>query len=157
MSCPYKVKPLPHEFCQECIANGCFPWDDNPLLLCGELGGLLPNVYVTENGVIIKCASFRRVDEDMWMAHLSDLKREAKLNEETRMRAMHGEAFSSEMLPAERATAKHRCVHRCVRCNGLFAEPDITYAPDPYHSDINQDDTPVWECDKCRRESHDDI
>jgi hypothetical protein len=32
-----------------------------------------------------------------------------------------------------------------------------TYGPDPYAADINDDDTPVWECEDCRHESAMDI
>lgn len=28
-----------------------------------------------------------------------------------------------------------------------------TYGPDPYQSDVNNDDTPVWKCGLCRHES----
>lgn len=34
---------------------------------------------------------------------------------------------------------------------------NITYAPNPFASEINGDDTPVWMCEDCRYESAMDI
>jgi len=47
--------------------------------------------------------------------------------------------------------------HRCVNCGKLFDEKDIVFAPDPFEEEINENDTPVWECEKCREESAGDI
>lgn len=45
----------------------------------------------------------------------------------------------------------------CDHCGEVFQEKDLTYGPDPYTSEINDDETPVWLCDKCYEESCDDI
>lgn len=42
----------------------------------------------------------------------------------------------------------------CFRCGTTEA---LTFGPDPYNSDVNDDDTDVWECDRCRQDSADDI
>ena len=42
----------------------------------------------------------------------------------------------------------------CFRCN---TTEDVTYGPDPYDADVNNDSTPVWECGRCRAESAGDI
>ena len=34
---------------------------------------------------------------------------------------------------------------------------NLEYGPDPYAQDVNEDDTPVWECGNCRYESVQDI
>lgn len=47
--------------------------------------------------------------------------------------------------------------HQCVMCDKWFDEETITFAPDPFSSEINDDDTPVWECDDCREERKDEI
>ena len=48
-----------------------------------------------------QCLSYKQVTPELWLSHLEDLKREAKSNEEVRKRAMLGEAWSSDELPAE--------------------------------------------------------
>ena len=50
----------------------------------------------------------------------------------------------------------------CVRyeapvCCCCGSTEDITFGPDPYNSDINNDHTRVWECGACRQISADDI
>lgn len=47
-----------------------------------------------------------------------------------------------------------RAVSKCPRCGEV---KDLWYGPDPYQSDINDDDTPVWQCDDCAYESAQDI
>ncbi len=42
----------------------------------------------------------------------------------------------------------------CCRCGGTI---DVEYWPDPYAWEIAMDDTPVWECRACRKQSADDI
>lgn len=42
----------------------------------------------------------------------------------------------------------------CERCGSTYR---VTFEPDPYQHDINGDDTPVWECARCRSESAADI
>jgi len=89
--------------------NGCYPWNRNPLLLCGLLGGLLPTVLWKQNEEEIprQCLDYKKATEEFWLTHLEDLKQEANSNEEIRMRAMRGDAYSSELLPAE-SVNKHQ-------------------------------------------------
>lgn len=42
----------------------------------------------------------------------------------------------------------------CERCGSTY---QVTFEPDPYQEDINDDHTPVWECARCRTESAADI
>jgi len=44
---------------------------------------------------------------------------------------------------------------KCERC-GKQGD-DVTYEPDPYAQEIRNNDTPVWMCADCRRESSRDI
>ncbi len=98
----YEVKPFPKEWCSGCMLNGCYPWNRNPLLLCMKMGGLgLQMSEIDEKGEEICCLTSKPVTKDIWEAHLTDLKNEAELNEECRLRAMHGKLFSSDLLPAE--------------------------------------------------------
>lgn len=102
MKCEYKVKPFPYGFCEKCMFNGCYPWNRNPLLLCTYLVGLHPAILVVgANDVAYECSSYKGVTEEMWKAHLKDLKKEAELNETYRRKAVDGEVLSSEPLPAE--------------------------------------------------------
>lgn len=99
--CKYKVKPLPNEFCVGCSFNGCYPWNTNPLLLCTHMGGLYLAVIEAYESGGFDCVCYVPVTEDSWMSHLTDLKTEAKLNERSRQKAIDGEVYSSEPLPAE--------------------------------------------------------
>lgn len=47
----------------------------------------------------------------------------------------------------------------CVGCGNTFSvtKGEITFDSDPYSSEINNDDTKVWECDGCRHNSLMDI
>ena len=36
-------------------------------------------------------------------------------------------------------------------------ESPVTYGPDPFRSEIHNDDTEIWKCEKCRYESAMDI
>ena len=47
--------------------------------------------------------------------------------------------------------------HKCAACGRMFGEGEISFAPDPYNQEINDDDTNVWECSDCREESRGDI
>jgi len=96
VECKYEVTPFPYEFCQGCVLNGCYPWNRNPLLLCGAMGGMHPTIVVD-----VSCLSCKPVDDEMWIAHLNDLKREAAFNEEAREKAVKGKVCSSDLLPAE--------------------------------------------------------
>ena len=109
MDCKYEVKPFPFRFCEGCMLNGCYPWNDNPILLCSQLGGLHLVLLVTSNDekMVRQCTSFKSVTEEMWKIHLEDEKRMAKHNEEVRLRAMDGKVLSSELLPAERIAKKN--------------------------------------------------
>ena len=44
----------------------------------------------------------------------------------------------------------------CCGCKNSEKNPVIK-APDPYQSEINDDETEVWECASCREESAMDI
>lgn len=48
-----------------------------------------------------------------------------------------------------------KLLHECYRCNEM--RDDCTFAPDPFNSDINDDETEVWECPSCREDSAGDI
>jgi len=41
----------------------------------------------------------------------------------------------------------------CISCRKFFPISKISFAPDPYSEEINEDTTPVWMCDECRYES----
>jgi len=46
----------------------------------------------------------------------------------------------------------------CSECGTSGTEKNpVTWGPDPYAEEIAGDDTPVWECQKCRHESADEI
>jgi len=70
------------------------------------MGGVHIALTVTEDGQIVRCLSFKQVIEDIWSAHSRDLKREASLNEELRRKAMDGDVYCSELLPAEAVSEK---------------------------------------------------
>ena len=44
-----------------------------------------------------------------------------------------------------------------VKCESCGKTRDLQYGPDPYQSEINDDDTPVWLCGECKQEHCDDI
>ena len=47
---------------------------------------------------------------------------------------------------------------KCYSCGcSNTKENPVTKAPDPYQSEINDDETEVWECENCRDESAQDI
>jgi len=99
--CKYEVKPFPKEWCVGCCANGCYPWNKNQFLLCQRMGGFYPAAFVKENDVDVRCLNYSTVTFELWNAHFSDLKREAQLNEESRLRAMKGKVFSNQPLPGD--------------------------------------------------------
>jgi len=107
MSCKHKVKPFPYEFCYGCMLNGCYPWNRNPLLLCSLMGGLHIVLVEKQESGAFSCLNYKRVDAETWKAYLEDLKQEATLNEVVRGKAMKGETYSSELLPAEYVESKH--------------------------------------------------
>jgi len=43
------------------------------------------------------------------------------------------------------------------KCCSCGCTDNLEWGPDPYAYDINNDDTPVWECDHCREQSAMDI
>lgn len=106
--CPYEVKPLPYLFCEGCGLNGCYPWNDSPLLLCSLMGGLIPVVMVEYKNEAVECKTYKEVTINDWMAHVSDLKRDADHNEFCRKKAMESKMWSSELLPAERIGRKRK-------------------------------------------------
>jgi hypothetical protein len=48
-------------------------------------------------------------------------------------------------------------LHRCYSCKKYFCKEHIEYDADPYASEIGGDNTKVWECFECRKESALDI
>ena len=102
ISCKYRVRPFPFEWCAGCMLNGCYPWNRNSLLLCSLMGGIVPAIIQKdEHDKPVCCNACKPMTRDMWESHISDLKRDAESNEEARLRAMHGKTYSSEKLPAE--------------------------------------------------------
>jgi len=65
------------------------------------MGGMFPAFQVVEEDVSLQCLGYKPVDFDCWQRHMQDLKREAEASENIRLRAMKGDAFCSEILPAE--------------------------------------------------------
>lgn len=47
--------------------------------------------------------------------------------------------------------------HICTSCRKKYDEADMVYGPDPFDSEINGNDKPVWLCDSCHYESCMDI
>jgi len=43
---------------------------------------------------------------------------------------------------------------KCIKCG---ATDDLSFGPDPYDEEVNDDSTPVWECGNCRDERRDGI
>ena len=102
MSCQFEVKPMPYLFCESCMLNGCYPWNKNPALLCNYLGGLYPAILVVdEEDIAHECSTFKLVTKKLWKTYLEDLKKEAKLNEKCRIKAIDGKVFSNHPLPTE--------------------------------------------------------
>ena len=91
------------------MMNGCYPWNRNPALLCSEMGGLY--LTIKEKGELTdRCLGFKLVTDEIWKAHLQDLKREARDIEELRCRAMEMKVTTNQLLPAEyicQKTQKH--------------------------------------------------
>lgn len=47
---------------------------------------------------------------------------------------------------------------KCIICGrSSTKENPVTKEPDPYDSEVNGDETEVWECAECREESADEI
>jgi len=65
------------------------------------MGGLLPAIEIVEEDVSHQCLQYKPVDFDCWQRHMQDLKCEADANERIRLKAMSGDAFVNEILPAE--------------------------------------------------------
>ncbi len=48
--------------------------------------------------------------------------------------------------------------HKCIRCGKRVSANRVDlYAPDPYEWDVYENDTKVWECEKCRESSVNEI
>ncbi|GAG80442.1 unnamed protein product [marine sediment metagenome] len=39
------VKPFPHIFCEGCMLNGCYQWNDLIILCCSEFGGMIFKIF----------------------------------------------------------------------------------------------------------------
>lgn len=52
-------------------------------------------------------------------------------------------------------------VETCADCKRILpvgeGEDEVEYGPDPYASEIYDDDTPLWQCGRCHRLSADEI
>jgi len=102
VTCQFEVKPMPYQFCESCMFNGCYPWNTNPALLCMYLGGILPTVLTVDNeDVAHSCETFKQVTDDTWQTYLTDAKAEAKQNEKTRLKAIDSKILTNRPLPAE--------------------------------------------------------
>jgi len=109
IECKYEVQPFPYRFCEGCVFNGCYPWNDSALILCSNMGGNYPAILDVEQDQTVRaCESFQPVTEQTWKDHLSDEQAVAKSNERIRLYAMEGKVLSSELLPAERILRKRR-------------------------------------------------
>jgi len=92
-----KVKPLPKEYCEHCIFNGCYPWNRNPALRCSELNGLVFAIKITADSGLEECTQYQPITESMWDSHLRDLKECSKDFEDMCKRAITGEVMSSDL------------------------------------------------------------
>ena len=62
--------------------------------------------------------------------------------------------FSSELAAPEADYPDETFGIECDRCASTI---NVTYGPDPYALEINDDDTDMWLCENCRQESADGI
>jgi hypothetical protein len=51
----------------------------------------------------------------------------------------------------------HYVVPERSACQSCGTSEGVVLAADPYQSDVNNDDRPVWMCESCRRESAENI
>jgi hypothetical protein len=67
--------------------------------------------------------------------------------------------LETERSVSIRTAAKLRSeVHKCASCGALQGTgKGVTLGPDEYAEEILGDNTPVWKCQDCRRESARDI
>jgi hypothetical protein len=49
---------------------------------------------------------------------------------------------------------KNPDLNPCSRCG---SKKKVTFGPDPYQAEINDDHTPYWMCEECRNQSLEDI
>jgi len=65
--------------------------------------------------------------------------------------------FSERMMEAaeEQFSQDGRACSKC--CTESTPENPVTWGPDPFAEEIDGDGTPIWECQKCRDESADEI
>jgi len=121
IECKYEVKPLPYRFCEGCMLNGCYSWNDSLLILCSNMGGYHPAILLVEQDKTVRaCESFTPVTEKVWNDYLQSMKAVAKDNERIRLYAMDGKVLTSELLPAERAEKTER--HAAEGESGLSAD-----------------------------------
>jgi hypothetical protein len=104
MSCENKVAAFPHPFCEGCLYNGCYPWNEHPLLCCQVFGGLFFALIEVdhETNVAVRCLVYKPVDDDVWNRYLLDKKVEASSNEVLRRKAVDGEVYTNQTLPEHR-------------------------------------------------------
>lgn len=50
-----------------------------------------------------------------------------------------------------------RDLHYCEQCRRWFCYKHIEFGEDPYQSEIHDDHTEVWQCEKCRHEGRRDV
>lgn len=63
-------------------------------------------------------------------------------------RVFFDRSFTTEVLPS---TPNFPC--RDCGCGNHADQDNVTFAPDPYEADLHNDQTPVWMCEECRRQS----
>lgn len=64
------------------------------------------------------------------------------------------ELFTFKKAPNNRIITDFGKTHKCEECGTI---KEVTLAPDPYDSEINDDYTPIWMCDNCRSNRADEI
>jgi len=71
---------------------------------------MLPTITLGDGKISIprQCLQYEPATERLWERYLEGLKREARLNEECRRRAMSGEVLSNQLLPAEYIQKRRR-------------------------------------------------
>ena len=62
-----------------------------------------------------------------------------------------------EHIQAMTQDPKPKEIGECISCGEMFLYEDMIFGPDPFDSEINDDDTEVWLCESCHHESGMDI
>jgi len=86
----------------------------------------------------------------------NDVKYEIYVSEENRIRDNEiMDRLSKVMVEIEGKIEKPKSsdIGPCNHCGGKFLFEDMFYGADPFDSEINGDDTPMWLCSTCRHNS----